>query len=72
MTEARAIAAAIVQKSSHLRLTDLAKLLNRDTSALGKAAQRITGDANSCRMVSELVDFMRTENINVRNSNLTP
>jgi len=41
MAEARGVAAAIVQKSSHLRLTDLAKLLRRDNSALAKAAQRL-------------------------------
>lgn len=72
MTEARAVAAAIVQTDPHLRLTELAKLLRRDISALGKAAQRITADINSCHLVSELADSMRTGNINVRNSNLTP
>ena len=61
MTEARAIAAAIVQTAPHLRLTDLAKLLGRDISALGKAAQRIAGDVNTRRLVSELVDAIRTE-----------
>jgi hypothetical protein len=61
MTEARAIAAAIVQTVPHLRLTELAKLLRRDISALGKAAQRIAGDANSCRLVSEMIDAMRTK-----------
>ncbi len=40
MSEARAISAAIVQSSSHLRMTDLGKMLDRDVSALGKAAQR--------------------------------
>ena len=39
MTDARAIAAAIVQTALHLRLTELAKLLGRDISAPGKAAQ---------------------------------
>jgi REP element-mobilizing transposase RayT len=61
MTEARAVAAAIVQSAPHLRLTDLAKLLGRDISALGKAAQRIAGDVNSRRLVSELVDSMQTD-----------
>jgi len=37
---------------------DLAKLLGRDISALGKAAQRIAGDVNKRR---EQVDNMRTE-----------
>lgn len=61
MTEARAVAAAIVQAAPHLRLTDLTKLLGRDISALGKAAQRIAGDVKKRRIVSELVDAMRTE-----------
>ena len=61
MTEARAITAAIVQTAPHLRLTELAKLLGRDISALGKAAQRIASDVNARRLVSELVDSMRTD-----------
>ena len=61
MTEARAVAAAIVQTAPHLRLTDLTKLLGRDISALGKAAQRIAGDVKKRRIVSELVDAMRAE-----------
>jgi hypothetical protein len=47
--------AAIVQTVSQLRLTDLAKLSGRDISALGKAAQRIAGDVNSQRLVSEFI-----------------
>ena len=61
MTEARAITAAIVQTAPHLRLTELAKLLGRDISALGKAAQRIASDVNARRLVSELVDSMQTD-----------
>ena len=61
MTEARAIAAAIVQTAHHLRLTELAKLLGRDISALGKAAQRIAGDVNARQLVSELVASMQIE-----------
>ena len=61
MTEARAVAAAIVQTAPNLRLTDLAKVLGRDISALGKAAQRIAGDVNARRLVSELVDAMQTD-----------
>lgn len=61
MTEARAVVAAIVQTAPHLRLTDLAKLLGRDISALGKAAQRIAGDVTTRRLVLELVDCMRME-----------
>lgn len=44
MTEARAVAAVIVQASPHLLLTALAKQLGRDVSALGKAAQRAAKD----------------------------
>lgn len=55
MTEARAIAAAIVQASPHLRLTDLAQRLNRDVSALGKAGQRAAGDERSCGVIGDLV-----------------
>ena len=61
MTEARAVAAAIVQTAPHLRLTDLAKLLGRDISALSKAAQRTADDVNARRLVLELVDAMQTE-----------
>ena len=61
MTEARAIASAIVQTAPHLRLTELAKLFGRDISALGKAAQRIAGDVNTRRLALELVDDMLTE-----------
>ena len=61
MTGARAVAAAIVQTAPQLRLTDLAKLLGRDISALGKAAQRIAGDVNSRQLVLELVDAMQTD-----------
>jgi putative transposase len=48
MAEARAVAAAIVQTAPHLQLIEMAKLLRRDISALGKAAQLISGDANAC------------------------
>jgi len=61
MTEARAVAAAVVQVSLHLRLTDLAKLLGRDVSALGKAAQRVAGDVRSCGMVGEMVEAMQSD-----------
>jgi hypothetical protein len=55
------VAAAIVQTVPQLRLTDLAKLLGRDISALGKAAQRIASDVNMWLLVSELVDAMQTD-----------
>lgn len=59
MTEARAVAAAIVQQSPHLRMTDLAKLLGRDMSALGKAAQRAFGDERICE-IEELAERLRS------------
>jgi len=59
MTEARAIAAAIVQLSPHLRLTDLARLVKRDLSALVKAAQRVVTEASGREMVNQLVDQLR-------------
>jgi len=59
MTEARAITSAIVQRSSHLRMTDLAQRLGRDVSALCKAAQRVTGDETSSKIVAEVMDNIR-------------
>ncbi|MCM2266025.1 MAG: transposase [Desulfuromonadales bacterium] len=56
MAKARALAAAIVQASPHLRLTDLATVLERDLSALGKAAQRLTCEENARELVEQLVD----------------
>ena len=51
MTEARAVAAVIVQASPHLLLTALAKQLGRDVSALGKAAQRAAKDERILKIV---------------------
>ncbi len=45
-TKARALAAALVHESPHLLLSDLALFLNRDVSALSKAAQRALCDGN--------------------------
>lgn len=56
MTEARAVAAAIVQGAGHLRMTDLAKRLGRDVSALCKAAQRVAGDEKSSRNAAEVMN----------------
>ena len=55
ITEARAIAAAIVQSASHLRLTDFGKLVGRDVSALGKAVQRVMSDESRVKIVQELM-----------------
>jgi hypothetical protein len=60
MTEARAVAAAIVQGTNHLRMTDLAKRLGRDVSALCKAAQRVAGDETSSRNAAEVMNKIRS------------
>ena len=65
MTEARAVAAAIVQVSPHLRLTDLAKLLSRDVSALGKAAQRVAEDESASVMVGEMVVEIKSAGLQI-------
>lgn len=54
MTEGRAVAAVIVQASPHLLLTDLARQLGRDVSALGKAAQRAAASKRICSIVREI------------------
>jgi hypothetical protein len=61
LAEARAIVAAIVQKSSLLRLTDLAKLLGRDVSALGKVAQRAVEDERISCLVTEVEEVLCDE-----------
>jgi len=60
MTEARAVAAAIVQGSSHLRMTDLAQRLKRDVSALCKVAQRVAGDETSRKIIGDVMERMRS------------
>jgi REP element-mobilizing transposase RayT len=72
MTEARAVAAAIVQATPHLRLTDLAQWLGRDVSALGKAAQRVGSDERVRRIVDALDVKCHRPQTNIRKSNLTP
>ena len=39
---------------------DLARLVGRDVSALGKAAQRAAGDERTCAIVGEMMDTMRS------------
>ena len=56
MAKARALAAAIVQASPHLRLTDLAAVLGRELSALGKAAQRLMREENARALVAHMVE----------------
>lgn len=62
MTEARAVAAAIVQGSNHSRMTALAKRLERDVSALCKMAQRVAGDEMSSKIVTEVMERMISNN----------
>jgi chromosomal replication initiation ATPase DnaA len=56
--EARGAAAFLVRESSHLSLTELGQFLNRDVSALGKAADRVAlrarGDKSFAAMIKEL------------------
>ncbi|ACM19400.1 transposase, Y1_Tnp domain-containing [Geotalea daltonii FRC-32] len=55
-SEARAVAAVLVQESPHLTLTELGKVLQRDITALGKAAQRLIrqADARLIKLLEEL------------------
>jgi putative transposase len=46
-SEARALAAVMVTEAPHLHLTQLSKLLNREVSALSKAAQRMLEQSRS-------------------------
>jgi hypothetical protein len=61
MAQARGMAAAVVQMSPHLRLSDLAPLLERELSALGKAAHRVTAEAHGSAVVRDLVAKLREE-----------
>ena len=60
MTEARAVAAALVQSSPHLQLTTLAKLLVHDVSALGRAVRRALGDERINGIVGKWVVGIRS------------
>lgn len=60
-SEARAIAAVLVQESHHLTLTELGKVLRRDITALGKAAQRLTRQAMTDARLTKLIEELRGE-----------
>jgi hypothetical protein len=60
-SEARAIAAILVQESSHHTLTELGKALQRDLTALGKSAQRMTRQAMTDARLMKLIEELRTE-----------
>jgi hypothetical protein len=59
MAAARAVVAAIVQLSPHLRLTELSKLLGRDVSALGKAANRVADEKDTSELVEKMIEKLR-------------
>ena len=60
-SEARAVAAVIVQEAPHLTLTELGKVLQRDLTALGKAAQRLTRQAMNDARLTKLIEELRSE-----------
>lgn len=60
-SEARALAAVIVLEAPHLFLTELGKLVNRDVSALGKAAQRIRPQLQADARLAEDLETIHRE-----------
>ena len=53
--------AVIVVGTSHLSLTELGKLVNRDASALGKAAQRMLCQSQADARLTEAIEAIRGE-----------
>ncbi|ACH37796.1 transposase, Y1_Tnp domain-containing [Citrifermentans bemidjiense Bem] len=60
-SEARAVAALIVEESRHMSLTALAKELQRDASALGKLAQRLRHRTVTDAQLAESIDGVRAK-----------
>lgn len=60
-SEARAIAAVLVQEAHHLTLTELGKVLQRDLTALGKAAQRLTRQTMTDARLTKIIEELRSE-----------
>jgi putative transposase len=60
-SEARAVAAMLVQESPHHFLTELGKLLQRDLAALGKAAQRMRRQAVFDERLAAMLKKLRKE-----------
>ena len=60
-SEARAVAALIVKETLHLSLTNLAMLLDRDVSALGKSVLRINQLARTNAVMSASIEEIRAE-----------
>lgn len=71
-SEARALAAVMVLESSHHSLTELGKLLNREVSALSKAAHRLLQQSQQDSKLAMKMDALRDILQNVQKSNLTP
>jgi len=60
-SEARAVAALIVEESKHLSLSNLAAELQRDASALGKLAQRLKRRAADDAKVAAEIEEVRAQ-----------
>ncbi len=58
-TEARALAALLVQESSCLSLTELGKALKRDIAPLGRAGRRLLERAQQDPRLAELIENLR-------------
>lgn len=60
-SEARALAAVIVQESPYLSLMELGRLFNRDASALGKAAKRMLSRSQADVELATSIEAVRGE-----------
>jgi putative transposase len=70
--KARALAAVIVLETPHLSLTALGMPVDRDVSALSKAAQRLLSQSQVDLKLAEEIKAVRQSLGNVQMSNLTP
>jgi len=63
-SEARAVAALIVRETSHLSITNLARLLDRDVSALGRSVLHIMemADAGIAACIEEIKAELNSRN----------
>lgn len=59
VSEARAMAAVIVRESRHLRLVDLAALLDRDLSGLSQGARRLEGNLRRDKELRKRLEEIR-------------
>ena len=60
-SEARAVAALIVRETSHLSITNLARLLDRDVSALGRSVLHIKEMAEGAAGIAACIEEIRAE-----------